>query len=226
MSILPIMRVKPEPGPSAPDNLTAVYGMGSIGLAWEPCSEADVVGYRVYRANVIDGEYELIEIVNGKDSITCSDNTVQAGVTYFYKVAGFDTFNQAGEYSNTASAAAVPDSVPPAVISIQPDPLTILGANAVITVTAEDNTALSTITLEYDDNGVWREIDTLATLDTAVFNWSTKPLSGNVEIRAIARDSAGNASDGGLKRLYVIDNTGPDVIGLRGTGYGGDIVLE
>ena len=69
-------------------------------------------------------------------------------------------------------------------------------------------------------------IGTIATLDVAVFEWSTKGLSGNVKVRAIARDSAGNVSDGSLYRAYIIDNTGPSVTGLKGTGFGADIVLE
>jgi hypothetical protein len=59
-----------------------------------------------------------------------------------------------------------------------------------------------------------------------VFEWSTKGLSGNVQVRAIARDSAGNVSDGSLYRAYTIDNTGPSVTRLKGTAFGGDIVLE
>ena len=221
-------------GPSAPKNLIATYGQKAVGLVWEIVPEADTIGYNIYRANTINGTYKKLLTegsitISGKDSNIYSDNTVQEGITYFYKVAGVDKYYQEGDMSNIASAAAIPDVFPPTVTLIEPDHHTVIGAVTTITVTAEDNVALSSITLEYNNQNNesdWIAIDTIATLGTAVFEWSTKPLSGNVKVRAIARDSAGNISDGSLYRAYIIDNTGPSVTGLKGTGFGGDIVLE
>lgn len=216
-------------GPSAPENLLATYGQKAIGLVWEAVPETDAISYYVYRANTLNGEYTRIKIINiidGEESNIYSDNTVVDGITYFYKVTSVDKFYQEGPASNIASAAAIPDTTPPVVTLIEPDHHSILGLNAQITVTAEDNAALSSITLEYNAGEGWITIGTIATLDVAVFEWSTKGLSGNVQVRAIARDSAGNVSDGSLYRAYTIDNTGPSVTRLKGTAFGGDIVLE
>lgn len=213
-------------GPSSPQNLLATFGESSIGLVWELPPEIDTAKYNIYRSNTLDGAYELIKQIEGKDSNIYSDNTVQTGLTYFYKVCAIDKFNQEGTASNIASAAAIEDSFAPVVTLIEPEHHTVLGANAQITVKAEDNAALSSITLEYNNGSGWKAIGTIATIGTAVFNWSTKPLNGNVQVRAIAKDSAGNISDGVLYRAYIIDNTGPSIEGLKGTSFGGDIVLQ
>ncbi|MEM5779532.1 MAG: PKD domain-containing protein, partial [Lawsonibacter sp.] len=217
--------------PSPPKNLLANYGSLNIGLGWEIPPEADVTGYRVYRSNSMHDSYVKIGDVAGKESNSFADNTVVSGVLYYYRVTAIDAFLQEGEPSNIASAKAEADHIPPEVILMEPDYYTVVGAVAKITVRAEDNSALSSISLEYYNAATesWVPINTIATLDTAVFNWSTAGLSGEIRVRAIAKDSAGNFSspeDGKAIKIYIIDNAGPAVTGLKGTSFGGDIVLE
>ncbi|KJS70576.1 MAG: hypothetical protein JL56_16630 [Desulfotomaculum sp. BICA1-6] len=214
--------------PGGPQNLIAIYGAGSIGLAWLAPPEADVKYYQLYRANALAGPYSKLIEIEGRDNIIYTDTTVQSGLTYYYKVCAVDNFNQEGTASNVAAAAAQSDTSPPLVMGIEPEDGTVLGPLAEITVRAEDNLALSSITLEYstDDGVSWNEITTIATRDMAVFQWDTTPLNGRVQVRAIARDSANNVSDGSVVRSYIVDTTGPAVTGLVGTAYVTEVLLQ
>lgn len=215
--------------PQAPGNLTATYGSGNISLVWEAPSSFDVSYYKVFRANALAGPYSVLTQVNGRASVTYTDNTVASGLTYYYKVTAVDNFGQEGEPSNIAAAAAISDAVAPTVLGISPDNGTVFGAQAAIKVVAEDNLALSRITLQYStDQGVtWNDINTIASRNEAEFQWSTPPLNGSVQVRALARDSAGNFSDGNPVRTYTIDNQGPaQVTGLTATAYAANVVLQ
>ena len=78
--------------PGAPENLEAVYGLGQIGLAWEPPSDGDVARYKIYRANDESGEYTYVDEVEGRDTASYSDTTVESGLTYFYYVTAVDRY--------------------------------------------------------------------------------------------------------------------------------------
>ncbi|MFZ3171039.1 MAG: fibronectin type III domain-containing protein [Carboxydocellales bacterium] len=215
--------------PQPPKNLIATYGSGSVSLVWETPFNADVKYYKVYRANTLEGPYSLLKQVSGGMTVTYGDNTVQPGLTYYYKLTAVDYFDQEGQASNIAAAAAVSDDVPPSILGISPDNGVVFGSTAQITVLAEDNLALSRITLEYstDQGSSWNEINTIATREQADFQWATSPLNGLVQVRAITRDSAGNESDGYPVRSYTIDNQGPaQVAGVVYTPYATSVLLR
>lgn len=204
--------------PEAPKNLEALYGLGQIGLAWESPPDGDVARYKVYRANEIDGEYTLVGESEGKENVFYSDAAVQPGLTYFYYVTAVDQYNHEGPPSNIASAKAEPDTLPPQVLGIEPEDGAFITPRIPITVRATDNISVVSITLEYslDEGETWNEITTIATREEAVFLWDASSLNsdGPVKVRAIARDSSNNLSDGTPVRDYILDTTGPNVTGL------------
>ena len=71
---------------------TPIDAGGSINVTWEPSpSEAagktPVLGYEVWRAERVTGEYNKIGSADpGKPSYAFTDNTAENGVTYFYKI--------------------------------------------------------------------------------------------------------------------------------------------
>jgi fibronectin type 3 domain-containing protein len=204
--------------PAAPENLTATYGTGQITLSWEAPPDTDVTKYRVYRANSLAGPYEFIKDVTGRTNTTYKDSTVQTGLTYYYKVTAYDGIGFVSEDSNIAAAAAISDTTPPEVIRMTPAAETLFGSNAFVTVEAEDNLTLSSIRLEYSlDGSTWIPIGVKATQGTATFSWDSSSLNGDVEIRAIARDSQGNESEPFIQ-AYKFDNIAPPVpVGVEGT---------
>lgn len=87
--------------PAAPSGLRAVGATQSIELTWERNGEADLAGYRVYRA-VGDGAFEKI----GETSVlpAYSDRAVEAGKSYRYQVTAVDAAGNEGERSPIATA--------------------------------------------------------------------------------------------------------------------------
>ncbi len=93
--------------PAVPAGVTAVAGLGSIELSWERPPEADLAGFRVYRAAGTSGEFvklnaELTAAAN------FSDRGVQKGSVYRYAVSSVD---QKGNESGRSQAveATAPD---------------------------------------------------------------------------------------------------------------------
>ncbi|MBM3813402.1 MAG: hypothetical protein FJW20_17405 [Acidimicrobiia bacterium] len=87
--------------PSAPLNVTAVEGIGSIELTWDRSRESDVAGYRVYRGVTSDVLAPFDEI---RQVSSFSDREVKSGTVYFYAVSAVD---QAGNESKPSEAVEI-----------------------------------------------------------------------------------------------------------------------
>ncbi len=94
-------------------SFSAESGAGQITLAWSAVSEEDVLGYNILRAQGIFGEYEQINenIIYGIGSIETTvgyeftDNDVQNGVFYRYKLVEVETDGDTAEHG---PAMAIP----------------------------------------------------------------------------------------------------------------------
>jgi hypothetical protein len=76
----------------------------SVVLTWDASTSADVVGYNVYRSDVSGGPYTLLNASIPGSTLTYTDETVQAGTTYYYVVTAVNTEGIESAYSNEASA--------------------------------------------------------------------------------------------------------------------------
>ncbi|NLM11125.1 MAG: hypothetical protein GX213_10220 [Clostridiaceae bacterium] len=197
--------------PSAPENLVAEADSGIIRLTFDPCPEADIKCYKIYRSESEDGWYSHIATITDLKNLSYTDRSVNPGQTYYYKVTACDRFDQESEYSNAVEATAIADTIPPVVLGIEPLSGTVIGRNTNITVRAEDNLKLSAITLQYSPDGgnTWFDVETIKTSSTAVFRLGNISVQETVKIRAIAKDSSGNESNGLPERTYTIDTQGP-----------------
>lgn len=82
--------------PAAVLDVEAVYVQGAIEVTWAAGSEADLVGYRVYRS-VNSATATLLGV---STSTTYQDATVQTGVSYRYEVTAVDeTGNESARQS-------------------------------------------------------------------------------------------------------------------------------
>ena len=89
--------------PAAPTGLRVAAGPGSIELAWDRNTEADLAGYRVYRS--VNGRaWEKIGDVSLAPAY--SDRQVEAGKTYAYAVSAVDQAGNESPRSATAQATA------------------------------------------------------------------------------------------------------------------------
>ncbi len=89
--------------PATPAGLNAVSGIGSIELVWDRNTEADLKGYRVYRA-IESGEFERISEFT--DSPAYSDRQIEAGKKYRYVVTAIDLAGNESPKSGIVPATA------------------------------------------------------------------------------------------------------------------------
>jgi len=76
----------------------------SVVLTWDASTSPDVVGYNVYRSDVSGGPYTLLDASIPGSTLTYTDRTVQAGMTYYYVVTAVNSEGNESLYSNEASA--------------------------------------------------------------------------------------------------------------------------
>ena len=93
--------------PSAPRNLAAVAGNGTVTLTWSaPSNDGGwpVTGYRVYRGTAAGGEVLVATLGN---VLTFEDGGLTNGITYFYRVSAV---NAVGEGPLSDGDKATPDA--------------------------------------------------------------------------------------------------------------------
>lgn len=73
--------------PAAPVGLQGVPGIGSVELVWERNTEADLRGYRIYRA--AEGA-DFVRIAEFVDTPAYSDRQVEAGKKFRYAITALD----------------------------------------------------------------------------------------------------------------------------------------
>ncbi len=89
--------------PAVPVALTAVAGVNSIELAWQPNTEDDLAGYQVYRST---GGGAPERIAGPVDPPNFSDRTVEIGKKYSYTVTALDRTGNESAHSAAAEVTA------------------------------------------------------------------------------------------------------------------------
>jgi len=64
-------------------------GLGKVVLEWSPTTDPDVAGFRIYRRQGADGTWELVAEL-GPSATSYTDEEVEPGKTYRYRVEAFD----------------------------------------------------------------------------------------------------------------------------------------
>ena len=86
--------------PAAPAGLHATVGPASIELSWDPNTEADLAGYRVYRS--AGGAFEKLADVSAVPAY--SDKAIQKDAAYRYVVTAIDRAGNESQRSAVAEA--------------------------------------------------------------------------------------------------------------------------
>ena len=201
--------------PAKVENLKATGVDGYVGLTWNSGAEQDIKAYRIYRADAETGIFTVIEKECSAKNFY--DTTVAIDGSYIYKVSAIDLAGNEGECSEEIFATVAADGQAPVVTGMSPANGERIGKNPLIKVLAMDNACLSSITLEYRQDGGGQEIWTpLASLPAgdrsclASVNWNTEDLEeGNYLVRAVAKDFAGNVSEV-YQTAYTLDLTPPE----------------
>lgn len=92
-----------------------VFAQHSVTLSWPWFQGAGdpATGFHCQRASVTGGPYTIVQTTSAL-TLTCTDNTVVAGQTYFYVVTAF---NSAGDGPFSSEAKAVVSIAPPAAVT-------------------------------------------------------------------------------------------------------------
>jgi hypothetical protein len=91
--------------PTAPRNLAAIAGAGSINLIWDASTESDVAGYLVLRAEAPSATLQPIT-QQPVAAATYRDETVKPGVRYVYSVVAVDRADNRSAESNRVEETA------------------------------------------------------------------------------------------------------------------------
>ncbi len=164
--------------PSAPTSLaTSNVTTSSLTLSWAPTA-TNQTGYRIYRS--VDGTNFAAIGSTGSNDTHYNDSSLNAGTTYWYKVAARNAGGQAtsGAISVTTTASQTITQTPPAPIT----------APAAPTNLAFSNVTTSAITLSWSAPGgqtgyhVYRSTDgtnfmLVTTADAGVTTWTDSGLS-------------------------------------------------
>ncbi len=94
--------------PAVPSGLVAVAGLGVLELVWEPCTEPDLAGYRLYRSSG-EGEEELLAVLTEP---SYSDREITPGTSYAYRVSSVDQIGNESARSTAVVVSAPQESAP------------------------------------------------------------------------------------------------------------------
>lgn len=198
---IPFVEMTPEEAPAAPSGFAAASSVDGILLTWETSSDERITGYALQRSAGNEENFTLLETLDA-EAVSFTDRAVKDGVVYTYRLypiwsEGMADFAQA--------VCQVPDRTAPTVSSLSVSPEICGGnRNPEIQVTAEDNLQVTAITLSLGD-----EVLAELTGSNGKWTWDISRLaSGEYEIRAVAFDAAGNASQTAAVTVTV-DNTPP-----------------
>ena len=89
--------------PAVPAGMTAVAGVNSIELAWQPNTEDDLAGYQVYRST---GSGAPERIAGPVDAPNFSDRTVEIGKKYSYTITSIDRTGNESAHSAAVEVTA------------------------------------------------------------------------------------------------------------------------
>jgi hypothetical protein len=89
--------------PAPPVGLTAISGIGSIELTWEPNREPDLRGYQVYRA---EAPGALVKLGDLTVEVTYGDKAVGHAKRYVYAVSAVDKLGNESKLSATVEISA------------------------------------------------------------------------------------------------------------------------
>jgi len=113
--------------PNIPLNVVGIGKERAILMTWSANTEADLVGYEIYRSNNSGGPFTLISTVGKMAAPTYLDNDNQNGLVndqyYYYKISAFDTQGKESDLTRTnavqARAGLPTEERPPRVVNIK-----------------------------------------------------------------------------------------------------------
>lgn len=206
--------------PTPPANLFGyIDSLGIARIIWQPNTERDLEGYRIYKSNRPDGTYyhthDLLHHGNEfVDTVGLKFLTKQV----YYKVAAVDFNNNHSSYSDLLILER-PDTIPPAAPYIIEYQKT--GDVIQLQIIPSSSTDISTT---YIRRSCYDKVDTFALRagQTMFTDSLLAPLQGTIQYQVIAQDDSGNEAGSNTIELMYDSNTSkaPSLEIIAGeTGY-------
>jgi hypothetical protein len=205
--------------PTATSTATAAEAQAQ--LSWGAVADADLAGYRVYRATSTPVSTVPGNRVSGAALVTgtsFTDPTVQPGTTYFYVVTAVDlTGNESAGSAAATTTVPVPDTTAP----LTPATLTatVVATNVALSWTANVESDLAGYAVYRAAGTVVQTIGTplsgTALLTSASFTDTTATPGTDYTYVVVAVDTAGNRSAASDPASATVPTTGGAPLSLK-----------
>ena len=204
-------------GPEKVTGLSYESTATTVTLRWNDVADNDRAFFRVERKKD-DGSFEKVEDV--KSTLGINIYNLESDKEYVYRVTAYDQQGNRGEESDEITVKTQPDTIAPVITSIQPN-ANYYNKEIPLCVTATDNTGVAGIIIQTSSNAItWKDYKSSILSGTKKTETFSEIISladmpeGDLYIRAIAADAAGNKSDSSEKAPYVqyiVDRTAPEI---------------
>jgi chitodextrinase len=185
--------------------MTAESKAGTVELQWDPITQCDISGYKVYFSTDATTLADSIPIdVNNMTNTTISG--LDPEKSYTFAIAAYDTSGQESPLSNILT---ISELAPPDVAITSPENATSVSGTVSISVNAVDNVGVTRVEFFINDLPV-------ATVTTAPYEhlWDTSTQSPGVYTLMVkAYDAAGNVSQSSA--LVINDDQRPPASTLQ-----------
>ncbi len=200
---------------SRPEQIQKVTATGDVDqviISWRIAAELSTTGYRIYRKAETDEDYRVIGYINERNTVAYTDKSVKLDRTYQYYVTGVNEFKVESLPSEIVSASPSADTEKPQIIKMYPSAKSRINGRVSLGARAVDNIGIREIRLWVStDKTNWSEAG-IGDSDFVSASYNTeKIIFGNLWLRAIAVDTAGNESEPVICE-YLVDNEGPSAV--------------
>jgi len=175
----------------------------SVQLQWDPNTEADLAGYKVYYGADTAPQTSSVPVdVHNQSATTITG--LDPDKSYSFAVTAY---NAAGQESSFSNIVTIAEQSPPTVAIISPVNNSTVSDTVSVSVSADDNVGVTKI--EYYVNNVLLGADISAPYS---FSWNTSSAAPGVYIlTAKAYDAAGNVSQSSSSVAVSSDLIAPNV---------------
>jgi len=187
--------------PNVPEGLSAIASSNKIDLSWDPVPGA--TSYVIISHDDTSSEYCFLDAVKGT---SFTDDGLEDGKMYFYRVAAQDSANNRSDYSNEVSIKTLEI---PNIISINPT------SGEIGTILNISGTGfLSPQGLSYVSFGSKNAIEYSSWSDTEIICKVPSSITGNVQVTVTTEAGTSN-----WKIFKVVDMQAPEPSSLASTFY-------
>jgi len=176
----------------------------SVNLEWDPNTESDLEGYKVYyttESSSFDGTTPMFV---SKDTTKATVSGLDPGKSYKFAVTAYNSSELESSYSNIVLVA---EQSPPVVAITSPSNAQSVSNSVNVSVDVSDNAGVTKV--EYYVDGLLKSTETDSPFG---YSWDTSQLAyGSHTIMARAYDAAGNSSDSSRSVSVVNDFSAPVV---------------